>query len=327
MDSSDATPEQAASLLAAAEVAESRGDLVTAEAAYEALAETPDSGMAADARFRLGVLAWRQSRLDRALAEFGQARELARTARRTDLEARAHNGEGNVHCQRGEYGQARASYYVAMTVTDDPILHARSLQNLGVLANIEGDLETALQFYSRARRIFHEHGDRPNEALVAHNAAMLHADRRDWDEADDLYRQALSLFETQSDMAMIAAVLANRSEVLSARGLAAEAASECQRAIAVYAELGDEVGRAEAQRWLGHALRLQGELPAAARVLGEAIQVAVHHRIRLLEAECSREMALLARAGGDDREAGAWRERALALFRALGAAREIAEME
>jgi len=313
--------------IAAGEAAERAGDLLSAAAAYRDVAESPDPERAAEGHFRLGVVEWRRSRFEDALAEFAATRETARRVGRDDLVARAWNGEGTIHCQRGEFQQARAAYQVAMDVTHDPVLHGRSLQNLGVLANIEGNLAEALQQYGRARRVFREHGDHASEALVLHNMGMLHADRMEWDEASDSYSQALALFEANGNQAMIANTLANRSEVLSARGLFAEAAQHCVMALSIYTELGDDVGRGETLRWHGRALRGAGELETAETVLHQALQIAGHYRIKLLEAEVSRELFEIARARNRQSEADTWRRRALDLFVELGAAREISALQ
>lgn len=327
MTSEEAASDAVQSRIAAGEAAEKAGDLLSAAAAYRELAESTEPDAAAEGHFRLGVVEWRRSRFDEALAEFAAAREVARRIGRHDLEARAWNGEGTIQCQRGAFKQARAAYQIAMSVTDDPVLHGRSLQNLGVLANIEGDLEDALHQYARARRVFREHGDRASEALVLHNMGMLHADRAEWDEANDSYNQALSLFEADGNQPMIANTLANRSEVLSARGRFDDAVKACRVAESIYTELGDEVGRGETLRWEGRALRGTGDMAQSEATLHRALQIATHYRIKLLEAEVSRELFEVMRESRRHADAATWKHRALQLFTELGAAREISALQ
>ncbi len=319
--------DQIAERAAAGEAAELRGDYDTAAAAYQVLADSAAADEAAEGHFRLGCLAWRQHQFDEALAEYERTRELAQRVGRTDLEARAHNGTGAVHYARGEYAQAGASYRVAASLTDDLVLRGRFLLNLGVLANIQGDLAGAAQSYTRACALFREHGDHASEALALHNLGMLHADLEEWDEADDAYRQALALFEAQDNRAMIANVLVNRCEVLIARGFLSEAVRQCQLATAIYDELGDELGRGEALRWQGRALREHGDAVAAEHCLVDAVHVALRYRVKLLEAEASRELAELKKSSDQPAEAARWQRRALALFRELGANRELSEMQ
>jgi tetratricopeptide (TPR) repeat protein len=315
------------SAVSVGEAAELRGDFATAEASYESLAEAEDPGTSAEGHFRLGVLAWKQGRFDEALAALTRARELARQSGRRDIEARAENGVGVVHYARGEYTQARASYAIALELTDDMLLRGRFLLNLGVVANIEGDLDRALEHYMRARALFRDHGDEKSEALALHNLQMLHSDRREWEDAEFAATEALRVLEKVGDRATIAAVLRDRAEVLAARGDLSGAVRQCQLAIAIFAELGDELGRGESQRWQGRFLRELSDWPAAERSLTDALAIAKHFRARLLEAETTRELAALARATGRSADARRWHKRALSLFRELGAQREIQELE
>lgn len=306
------------------EDAEREGDFLQASAAYEAALDDPDPLVVGDANFHLGRAAWRQGRFEAAIAAFEAARGVALQHGADALRAQTENGIGAVHYARGEYGQARAAYDVALAFTADPVMRAKIQLNLGVIANIEGDLETARAMYARSRSVFREAGDTAFEALALYNLGMLHADQREWDEADEAYRLTLDVCEARGDRQMLANVLVNRSEVSSGRGRYDEAVATCDRALTIYVELGDEVGRGEALRWKGHALRLLGMPVAAERVLVEAIRSAQRTQVLLLEAEASREIGEITTARGDAVAARSWLSRALELFEKLGAAPDIA---
>ncbi len=312
--------------LTTGESAEERGDYVQAAAAYAKVAEDVEPALAAEGHFRLGRVNWRQGRFDQALESYERARLVAREAGRHDIEARAENGIGAVHYSRGEYAQARASYQVAMERTDDPVLIGQLMLNLGVIANIEGDLENALWHYLRAKALFRDNGNRSGEALALHNLGMIYADREEWEAAADAYEQCLGLCEFLGNRPMIAKVLLNQAEVFVARTAFDRAIRNCDLSMSISVEIGDEVERGEAIRWQGYAYRMAGRHAEAERALGEAVLVAQRFRVKLLEAEASREMWELKR-NTDAPEAARWRDRALALFRALGAEREVAALE
>lgn len=312
--------------LAEGEAAEQRGDYVQAAAAYSQLAENPDRGTAAEGMFRLGRVDWRQARYAQALGWYEQARMVARDAGRRDLEARSENGIGAVHYSRGEYAQARASYQLAMELTDEPVLVGQIMLNLGVIANIEGNLESALWHYLRSRALFRDNGDRAGEALALHNLGMVHADREEWEAAADAYDQCLGLCEYMGNRPMIAKVLLNQAEVFVVREAYDRAVRNCALSMSIAVEMGDEVERGEAFRWQGYAYRKAGNAEAAERALTEAALVAQRFRVKLLEAEASREMWELKRES-DPAAAGRWRTRALGLFRELGAEREVEALE
>ena len=320
------------SLIAADEIleqgerAELSGDLPAAIAAYEIVDEQGAPRAAAQASFRLGRVSWRQGRYDAALTAFERARSLALQLDEHELSARSENGIGAVHYARGEYRQARTWYSQALTRTTDTTIRARIHLNLGVIANIEGNLEDARANYVESRRVFSEARDVEGEALALHNVGMLHADLAEWNEADIAYRSCLELFEQLGHTAMVANVLVNRSELLIERGDLTLAIESCDQALAVFEQLGDEVGRGEALRWKGHALRRDGNAADAERFLGEAVRIAHRTHARLLEAEGARELAAIRGDAGDLPEARRWYIRALTLFFELGAKREEAEV-
>ena len=306
--------------------AETAGDFIGAAAAYRAALDSPDESVIADAQFHLGRVAWRQGRLDVAKAHFEEARELAQRLGDDEARARAENGLGLVFYGRGEYVQARAALSVARDLSQDPIMRAKALLNLGIIANIEANFDAALTNYTRARAAFQQAGDHAGESLALHNLGMLHADLRQWDNADAAFRECLELCEARGDRPLIASVLVNRSEVSCARGRFDEAIAACDHAISITAEIGAEVQRGEALCWKGHALARAGRIDAAELASREAMRIARRTHVRLLEAEASRDLGAIASARGDSVGAHKWLTRALELFEELGAQRDVADV-
>jgi tetratricopeptide (TPR) repeat protein len=308
------------------EEAERRGDLVAAVNAYTAARDGGDARVASAATFRLGRVAWRQGRFDEALALYERARGVAAQLGDDELLANAENGIGALHCERGAYVQARASYHVALERTSDASLRGRILLNLGVLANIEGDLDDARARYQKSIAEFERASNEEGLALAQHNLGMLHADRRDWAAAAESYERCLAISERLGMRQMVANVLLNRAEMLCARNLPDEARSSCDRALALFGELGDQVGRAESHRWQGRALVQLGDAAAAKHWLEEAVRLARQLGVPLLEAEASRDLGAMCLASGDRDDARSWLERALEKFTGLGAKREAGEV-
>lgn len=318
--------------LLAAEAAEIRGELGVAVTAYERLLRDADAAVAAEARFRLGRVAWRQGRYDDALAHYAAAAVAAQALGLENLRARVENGVGAVHYARGAYAQARASYGVARSLAaGDAALRGKVLLNLGVIANIEGDLDAARTAYRESGAAFAEAGDDAGRALVLHNLGMINADLAMWDEAAECYAECLRICEQQGNRQMVANVLLNQSELHIAAGLFDVAVAHCDRAMIIYVELGDEPGRGDALRSRSRALRLAGRTDDAAANAHEALRIAEKLASRLLEAEATREIGLIHRATGEGKGEGedkavAALRRALALFTELGATREIGEV-
>jgi tetratricopeptide (TPR) repeat protein len=304
------------------ESAELAGEYLDASAAYESAVDDRDPLVVADAHFHLGRVAWRQARFDEAVQQYDLARKIAVQTANNELRARVENGLGVVHHARGELAQARASYAVALDLTANETQRGRILLNLGAVANIEGDFDGARAHYARSRAIFHQTGFTRGEVSALHNLGMLDADEGRFDEADESYLRSLELLETLQDRQGIATVLLNRSELSCARSRFDDAVSMCDLSISIHDEIGDEVGRGEALRWKGHALRKLTQFADAATALQEAIRIARRGQVRLLEAECSRELALTRLGQGGDESARKLLSRALVLFEQLGAERD-----
>ncbi len=308
------------------EASELAGEFLDASAAYQSALTDADPLVVADARFHLGRVSWRQGRYDEAVTHYDAARIVTMQLGANNLRARVENGLGVVHHARGAYAQARASYAVALDMTSDPVQRGRVMLNLGAIANIEGDLESARLHYARSRALFQESGYRRGEALALHNIGMLHADQQSWDEAEEAYRRCLELLEQEGDRQMIANVLLNRSEVSCARTRYDEAIANCDLALSIYSEIGDEVGRGEALRWKGHALWHLPRFEEADRAISDAIRIAHRTQVKLLEAEASRDLGASRAAQRNWSGARKALTRALVLFEELGAQREVADV-
>jgi tetratricopeptide (TPR) repeat protein len=306
--------------LAAGEQAERVGDLGAAAAAFSHAAASDAAEVRARALVGLGRVAWRQTRLAEALEHYAAARFLAGELQALDILAEVENGVGAVHYARGEYDRARIAFRASFALTSDDRHRAKVALNLGVLANIAGDHREAQTQYQRSRRAFRRVGDRSGEAMAVHNLAMLRADRREWDDADRLYDECLTLAEAAGNRQLIADTLLNHAEVFCGTQRYEAAVALSERAMTLHDELGNLRGRGEALRWRGHAQVELGDFSAAGDSLAEAHGVAKTIRNALLEAEVARELGSLAERKGDPPAAAEWYRQSLALFEKLGAA-------
>lgn len=311
----------------AGELAEQRGDFLEASSAFEAALEDHDPLVVATARNCLGKLAWRQGAHDVAFASFEKARASAIRHSAVDIRARAELGLGNVYYGRGDYVRARELYDGVRNSATTPGLRAKAMLNLGIIANIAGDAGAAEGHYRRACRAFTDAEDIHGQAQSHHNLGMLHADRLELDEADVAYREALLLSEKTGNREMAGLVLMNQARLSCAMGRYDDAVARCDAALAILAEMGAEVLRGTTLRWKGRAQRHLGQLAESERTLTEATRIARRTRARLLEAEVMHEIGATHRAAGNDGAARKWLRSALAVFAALGAAREASEVK
>lgn len=315
-------PEQ----LATGERAEFAGDYVAAAAAYRAVSVVGDQSLAAEAHFRLGRVDWKQGRFVASLSAFENARALAARMADAELLARIDNGIGAVHYAVGEYDLARQAYGRALAATRDVAMRGKIVLNLGVIENIRGDMSEALAHYERAYVMFAECGDAASATLALHNRGMVQADLSLWDAADESFRAVLERAAACGDRELTARALVNRTEVLIERLALEEAIEHCDRALVIYQDVSDDVGRGEALRRRACALLRAARLGDALVDAQEAMRIAVRTGARLLEAESARELGLIQLASGDRARAAKQLKRSLALFTRLGAVREADEV-
>ncbi len=313
--------------LAAGARAEARGEYPAALRAYRAVAAGSDELLAAEARLAIGRVSWRQGRYDAALVALESALVLAARAGATELWARIESGIGAVHHARGEYASARRAYAASLARTADEGMRGKAILNLGVIESIEGNHEDALEHYERALRLLTRCGDTASAMRAVHDRGIAQVDLRQWDAADASFLAALAMATDAGDREMTARTLMGRSEVLVERGAMREAIDHCDRALVIFAELHDGVGRGEALHRRGRALGRAGELAAAERSVAEAARIATRAGARLLEAEAVRDLGILRGMLGDVEGGEKLLRQALALFTTLGIRREAQAIE
>jgi tetratricopeptide (TPR) repeat protein len=94
----------------------------------------------------------------------------------------------------GELEEAASAFGTALdlaTQTDDLLLLARATNNLGAIANLQGDHERALWHYRIALPTFQRLGQRRGLAASYHNIAITFRDLGELDEADENERRAI----------------------------------------------------------------------------------------------------------------------------------------
>ena len=243
--------------------------------------------------------------------ESGRARELCRrsyvVARRIGddlLAAEAQNTLGGLDLTTGSLEGARRTFLQALEFGgSNRELRARVEQNLGILANIQGQLDEALTWYARSLEAYRSAGDEHGCAIAYHNLGMVSTDRGLFDEADRYFRESRAIAERTGDVYLQGLCLVNHAEVDVARQRFENARQDAEDALALFDQLGARGPKAEAYRVIGMAYRETSRPALAESRLRSAIELAIAAGSVLGEAEASRELALLYQAMGRNQKA------------------------
>jgi putative nucleotidyltransferase with HDIG domain len=274
------------------------------EAAIAAAERAGDHVVLAEALRRLAVVRIQRN-------ESATARELCRRSHRVAcdtgndvLAAEALNTLGGIDVKTGAIDDARKNFLHALDRGGQSReLRARVEQNLGVLANIHGDLGGAVAHYERSLEAYRASNDEHGCAIAYHNLGMVSADRQELDEADRYFQQSYEIAARAGDAHLQGLCLVNHADVHLARGRYEEARRNAEAALAIFDQLGSTIDKAEAYRVIGMMYRETSRPALAESRLRSAIELAASAGSVLNEAEASRELALLFQTMGRNQDA------------------------
>lgn len=321
-------------LLARATELERRGEwqdaLATLHSVYTDAVQERDAATLLEALVRLGHCHRLSGRRELATDMLELARTVGRLHTRPDIEGRAVNGLGVMMLDGGDYTAAEAlcreGNELGRLACDD-VLVGETEQNLGILANIRGDLDDARIRYETALVHLERAGSVRGRISSLNNLGLLHLYRGQLNEADEHFEHALRICEEVGDVVRAGMVHMNRTELFLARGDLNRAREACDEGFEIFSRLNDEQRQAEALKFYGMIYREGGKLHLAEIHLQRAIQITLSSSNPLLEAQTQREMARVLRMQGRNRQALEALNRSHALFTSLQARPDLADID
>ncbi len=291
-------------------------------AAIAAAEQYGDPAVLAEALRRLAVVRHHRGEAEVArelcLRSYGVARQVGDDVRA----AEALNTLGGMDLTKGSLDEARETFLRALELGGaSQALRARAEQNLGIVANIQGQLNEAVARYERSLDAYRSCGDEHGCALAYHNLGMVSADRGRLDAADCYFQESRAFAERVGDVHLWALCLVNHAEVHVARQRFEDARQNAESALALFDQIGVRAGaaKADAYRVIGMVYRETGRPALGESRLRSAIDLARAAGSVLGEAEASRELALLHQTLGRNEEALRLLNAAYRLFRRLDA--------
>jgi putative nucleotidyltransferase with HDIG domain len=298
------------------------------EGAITEARRTGEQGAEAEALRCLSIVTYQRG--DRAGAEAlcRQSVALATTMQSDVLAAEALNTLGVQYLQQGALREASDTFEQALSRGGRAVaLAARVEQNLGILANIRGDLEAAEDHYARSLAAYQESNDQHGCGIAFHNLGIVSADREALDQADHYFEQSLEIARASGDVHLQALCLVNRAEVYWARQGYEAARGAAEEALVIFDGLGDRGAKADAYRIIGMVYRDTSRGALAESRLRSAIDLAAQSGSILRQAEAARELALLYQTMGRNQETLTLLNAAYRLFQQLDARVDLVNVE
>jgi putative nucleotidyltransferase with HDIG domain len=322
---------RARALLTEARARERAGNLADAIAGYEvAVAEAEHAGdeaILAEALRRMAVVHHHCNDATRARDLAERSLTVATALDHAILAAEALNVLAGFAFERGEIEGARGMFGRALTLGGTSLeLRARIEQNLGILANIQGDIAAARAHYRRSLDASSTLGDEKGRAIALHNLGMLAADQQAWDDADVCFQESRALAERIGDVHLTGLCQLNHAEVHLARQQYERAREGAESALRVFDQLGARLDKADAYKLLGIVYRETGRVALSESRLKVAIELAVSTGSVLSEAEASRELARLYQGMSRNQEALTLLNKAHRLFGRLDARTDLVDV-
>ncbi|MBL8998280.1 MAG: tetratricopeptide repeat protein [Gemmatimonadales bacterium] len=289
----------------------------------ERLAERPEIGVVlVEALVRTGRAREARQRVDALLPVLQARHDRASLRRGTVL-------RGAAAFSLGDLDEARAAFTQALEMArrdGDDALVARTMNNLGAVANIEGDQRGALALYKLAISAHQRVGDLRGLAECYHNMAISVRDLGQVEDADELERRSAEFARDAGLSVLVSIARMGRAELALRRGDPSFAEATARRVAAEFAAAGEPVREAAAHRLTGIACFQAGRFEEARRFLDSALARARTHGAVLHEAEALRSRAELFAGTGDHAAALADARSALGLFGQLRAKDDVAAL-
>ena len=246
------------------------------------------------------------------------------------LEVRALNVCGAIALDGGGINEATHFFTEAeeqATQDNDMVTVGRCANNLGIIANMQGDYGRAVAAYTHAIAAYRQaHYDR-GVVEAQHNLGITCREEGRLDDALRAADAAVAGAERLGDHMLEAQTLAGRAEIQTARGEHELAVREAERALAAHRWRKDAVRETEDLRILAVAEGLAGRSEDAETLLRQVINRASEHQRPLLVASAQRDLAQLLIHRGDRAAARQMGQAARATFARLGAKAEIQKLD
>lgn len=271
------------------------GLLEKALAELSEVARSDDPALLAEAMRHQADIHRARCEWETAIALARRSREVARAAGLRELEAEAVNAEGAVHLSRGAFGDATALFAEMLGLCTEPRIRGIALQNLGISAAEQGQLEEARRRFLASHDCFEAAGYTRGMATALVNSGRIALLEDDAVAAEELCSKGDVLARRVGDLELSALASFNLAEARLRTGHPEVAEGPAAVAMGYFTGIGNDWRRIECLRLLGDVHREQNEAEVAIQCYRRALDLAreretpegevagLEERLRLLE--------------------------------------------
>jgi serine phosphatase RsbU (regulator of sigma subunit)/Tfp pilus assembly protein PilF len=180
--------------------------------------------------------------------------------------AGALNNVGYLANQQGDISTALDYYHRSLKISEeikDKEGIAYSLNNIGYIYVNQGDIPKALEYYHRSLKIREEIKDKQGIAQSLNNIGYIYDNQGDLPKALDYYHRSLKIREEIKDKKGIANTLTNIGYIYRYQGDHSKALDYYQRSLSIMEEIKDKQGIASSLNNIGLIYSKQGDIPKA----------------------------------------------------------------
>jgi CHAT domain-containing protein/tetratricopeptide (TPR) repeat protein len=261
---------------------------------------------------------------ERALKSFGLAQALGE--RGGPFQARAVNGIGLVHFDRGDYAEALNWYQKSLAISES--LHddrgiARTLNNIGAVYNDAGDSSLAWESFQKTLTLGEKlHNDEVMANATA-NMALVYGQRGDYLHALSLLKRSYDLSAPGGDKRALSVIFVNLGNVFLWQGDYAQAEEYFRRSLAMAESGGLKRLTGYAYMSLGHAAEFRGDLQEAIRKYEKSLAICAQVEDKFCTAATHSYLGSAFSLLGEQTKALEFFQKALEIHKAIGDGSEI----
>lgn len=289
-----------------------------------------EQGTRADLLRWIGTVQAERGDVEAAWHSFSSSREIAEEAALREQESSALVSLAGVEVLRGKLELAADLFLQARgmaEVAGQERLLALIDMNLGIIANIQGNVPMALLSYRSSLDRYRRLQDDFSATRALMNMGMAHADLAEWEASERCFAEAAALAQQTGDSVMIGRVELNRAELHLKHRRFDEARKSVDRSLEIFHRLRTRSAIGEAYKLFGMLYRETGRPEQSDTHFALSLGMAETCENRLLQAEVQMEWALLHLEEGRGQEGVMYLNRSLQLFRELKAGREVLDIE